>query len=100
MMKENHMEQSDADREREAGALGRGFTALLKGKTVIMVQFLRAPWKQKAWRCGKRLEPEFKLFRFENRVSFFDQLSEEEKDEAGYPQWPEFCKKFSYYRRV
>lgn len=30
----------------------------------------------------KRLEPEFKLFRFEKSPIFFDQLSEEEKDEA------------------
>ena len=30
----------------------------------------------------KRLEPEFKLFRFEKSPVVFDQLSEEEKEEA------------------
>ena len=30
----------------------------------------------------KRLEPEFKIFRFEKTPVFFDQLAEEEKNEA------------------
>ena len=57
-------------------------TALLKGKTVIMVQFLKGSMETEGMEIVKRLEPEFKLFRFEKSPIFFDQLSEEEKDEA------------------
>ena len=67
---------------KTASALGRGVTALLKGKTVIMVQFLKGSMETEGMEIVKRLEPEFKLFRFEKSPIFFDQLSEEEKDEA------------------
>ena len=68
---------------KTASALGRGVTALLKGKTVIMVQFLKGSMETEGMEIVKRLETEFKLFRFpKNRHLFFDQLSEEEKDEA------------------
>ena len=74
MMKENLIQViCGPGKGKTASALGRGVTALLKGKTVIMVQFLKG---------SMDMEPEFKLFRFEKSPIFFDQLSEEEKDEA------------------
>ena len=42
----------------------------LKGKTVIMVQFLKGSMETEGMEIVKRLEPEFKLFRFENHPSF------------------------------
>ena len=54
---------------KTASALGRGISALIHGKNVNMEVL-------------KRLEPEFKLFRFEKSPVVFDQLSEEEKEEA------------------
>ena len=67
---------------KTASALGRGVTALLKGKTVIMVQFLKGSMDMDNMEIIKRLEPEFKIFRFEKSPVFFNQLSEEEKEEA------------------
>ena len=54
---------------KTASALGRGVTALLKGKTVIMVQFLKGSMETEGMEIVKS-------------PIFFDQLSEEEKDEA------------------
>ena len=82
-MKENLIQVScGPGKGKTASALGRGVTALLKGKTVIMVQFLKGSMETEGMEIVKRLEPEFKLFRFEKSPIFFDQLSEEEKDEA------------------
>ena len=83
MMKENLIQViCGPGKGKTASALGRGVTALLKGKTVIMVQFLKGSMETEGMEIVKRLEPEFKLFRFEKSPIFFDQLSEEEKDEA------------------
>ena len=83
MMKENLRQViCGPGKGKTASALGRGVTALLKGKTVIMVQFLKGSMETEGMEIVKRLEPEFKLFRFEKSPIFFDQLSEEEKDEA------------------
>ena len=48
-------------------ALGKGLSALMEHKRVIMIQ--------------ERLEPDFKVFRFEKSNTFFEELSEEEKAE-------------------
>ena len=83
MMKENLIQViCGPGKGKTASALGRGVTALLKGKTVIMVQFLKGSMETEGMEIVKRLEPEFKLFRFEKSPIFFAQLSEEEKDEA------------------
>ena len=80
MMKENLIQViCGPGKGKTASALGRGVTALLKGKTVIMVQFLKGSMETEGMEIVKRLEPEFKLFRFEKSPIFFDQLSEEEK---------------------
>lgn len=63
-------------------AIGRGVTALGKGKTVIMVQFLKGSLNADNMEVVSRLEPEFKIFRFEKTNTPFEQLSEQEKEEA------------------
>ena len=83
MMKENLIQViCGPGKGKTASALGRGVTALLKGKTVIMVQFLKGSMDMDNMEIIKRLEPEFKIFRFEKSPVFFNQLSEEEKEEA------------------
>lgn len=67
---------------KTTSAIGRGVSALTKGSDVIMVQFLKGSMDVDDMGIIKRLEPEFKIFRFEKSPVFFDQLSEEEKDEA------------------
>ena len=67
---------------KSTSAMGRGISALAKGSNVIMVQFLKGSLDMDNMEILKRLEPEFKIFRFEKTPVFFDQLSEEEKDEA------------------
>lgn len=64
------------------GKTSRGITALTEGKSVIMVQFLKGSLEMRNMDIIKRLEPEFKIFRFEKSHTFFDKLSETEKEEA------------------
>ena len=47
-----------------------------------MVQFLKGSMDSDNMEVLKRLEPEFKLFRFEKSPMVFDRLSDEEKEEA------------------
>ena len=67
---------------KTASALGRGVSALIRGKNVIMVQFLKGSMDSDNMEVLKRLEPEFKLFRFEKSPMVFDRLSAEAKEEA------------------
>ena len=69
-------------RGKSTAAIGRGISALTKGRNVIMVQFLKGSLEASNTEVIKRLEPEFKLFRFEKSPCFFDRLSDEEKEEA------------------
>ena len=69
-------------RGKSTGALGRGISALNKGQSVIMVQFLKGSLDLQNAEVIKRLEPEFKLFRFEKSSVIFDRLTDEEKNEA------------------
>ena len=51
MMKESMIQViCGPGRGKTTSAIGRGLTALTKGKCVYMVQFLRAPWMQITWR--------------------------------------------------
>ena len=52
-------------RGKTTAALGRGISALTQNKKTIMVQFLKGAIDPKNMEVVKRLEPEFKLFRFE-----------------------------------
>ena len=59
MMKENLIQViCGPGKGKTASALGRGVTALLKGKTVIMVQFLKGSMETEGMEIVKRLEPE------------------------------------------
>ena len=66
---------------KTTSAIGRGISALTKGSNVIMVQYLKGSMDMDNMEIIKRLEPEFKIFRFEKTPVFFEQLSEEEKEE-------------------
>lgn len=62
-------------------AVGKGIMALMEQKCVIMIQFLKGSQKKEDQDALKRLEPDFKVFRFEKADAFFEELSEEEKSE-------------------
>ena len=57
---------------KSTSAMGRGISALAKGSNVIMVQFLKGSLDMDNMEILKRLDPPV----------FFDQLAEEEKNEA------------------
>ncbi len=66
---------------KTALALGRGIQALTRSKDVIVIQFLKGSQKQENLEVIERLEPEMKVFRFERSDRYFEELSEEEKQE-------------------
>lgn len=66
---------------KTALAIGKGITALTEQKKVIMIQFLKGNLKKEGLDIFQRLEPDFKIFRFEKSDGFFEDLSQEEKDE-------------------
>lgn len=83
MMKESMIQViCGPGRGKTTSAIGRGLTALTKGKCVYMVQFLKGALDLDNMEIIQRLEPEFKIFRFEKTPVFFDRLTEEEKAEA------------------
>lgn len=85
MMKESMIQViCGPGRGKTTSAIGRGITALTKGKTVYMVQFLKGALDADNMEIIQRLEPEFKIFRFEKTPVFFDRLTEEEKEEARF----------------
>lgn len=62
-------------------ALGLGIGALLEGRTVIMIQFLKGCQELADCEILERLEPELKLFRFEKSDACFETLSKEQQEE-------------------
>ncbi|PNV59246.1 cob(I)yrinic acid a c-diamide adenosyltransferase [Clostridium sp. chh4-2] len=62
-------------------AVGKGIGALIRQKTVIMIQFLKGNQEAEGLETLKQLEPDMKIFRFEKSSTFFENLSEEEKAE-------------------
>lgn len=67
-------------RGKTTAAYGSALRAVGEGKTVYIIQFLKA--KDTAENeIFKRLEPEIKLFRFEKFSDCYDHLTEEEKKE-------------------
>lgn len=66
---------------KTALALGRGIQALTEQKNVIVIQFLKGSQKQEDLDVIARLEPEMKVFRFEKSSCYFEELSDEMKQE-------------------
>lgn len=68
---------------KTTAAIGQGIRALGHELKVIMIQFLKAtPTGEVA--ILKKLEPDFKVFRFEKPRDFFWNLNEEQKKELKY----------------
>lgn len=67
-------------RGKTMAALGHSLQAACGGKSVVIIQFLKGKGACES-EFIKRLEPEIKLFRFEKTKKFFEELSEEEKQE-------------------
>ena len=80
---------------KTALALGKGLSAVTKGKTAVLIQFLQGDLDEDQMAVYNRLEPEFQVFRFEKSSESFARLSEEAKKQRTYeyPEWFEFCKK-------
>ena len=62
-------------------AIGKGMAALTRRKNVIMIQFLKGSQNQEGLDVLGALEPRLKVFRFEKADTYFENLSEEEKQE-------------------
>ena len=64
---------------KTAMALGRGVSAAMHGRKVIMIQFLKGVLSHETADGLKQLEPAFKVFRFEKQNEYYENLSEEGK---------------------
>ena len=65
---------------KTTAALGQGFRSVGNGLKVYMVQFLKT-FKTGELESVKRLEPDFRIFRFEKKRGFFWTLNNQEKAE-------------------
>lgn len=65
---------------KTTAAIGQGIRAVGKGLKVIMIQFLKGGSSSELKTLAK-LEPEFKVFRFEKARGFFHELSYNDKEE-------------------
>jgi len=67
-------------RGKSPAAIGRAVQAAVKGKRVVIIQFLKGKGLEDS-DFLRRMEPEIKLFRFEKSDGNFEQLPEEKKQE-------------------
>ncbi|MBQ8184365.1 MAG: cob(I)yrinic acid a,c-diamide adenosyltransferase [Lachnospiraceae bacterium] len=67
-------------RGKTAAALGQGVLAADKGKSVIVIQFLKGR-QERELKVISRMEPELKVFRFEKFPRQFNELTPEEQAE-------------------
>ncbi|MFP4698170.1 MAG: cob(I)yrinic acid a,c-diamide adenosyltransferase [Eubacteriales bacterium] len=65
---------------KTTAAIGQGIRAVGQGMKVIMIQFLKGKPTGEVEGL-KRLEPEFKVFRFEKQTKFIFEMSKEEKND-------------------
>lgn len=65
---------------KSSSAIGHAICAAGEGASVTIIQFLKGN-NQKEIEFLKRLEPEVRLFSFEKKAEFFEELSEEQKQE-------------------
>lgn len=63
---------------KSSAAIGKGLLGALDGKSVIIVQFLKAKNEDEN-SFLQRMEPEFKYFRFQKHNRCFEDLNDEEK---------------------
>lgn len=68
-------------RGKTMAALGTALRAAGNGRTVVVVQFLKGK-ADGGMEFLKRLEPEIKIFCFEKSEGYYEELSENEKNEA------------------
>lgn len=67
-------------RGKSPAAIGRAVQAAVKGKNVVIIQFLKGRGLEDS-DFLRRMEPEIKLFRFEKSDENFEQLPEDRKQE-------------------
>lgn len=60
-------------------ALGKGLSALMEHKRVIMIQFLKGCSPKDEQEILERLEPDFKVFRFESPIHFLKNCRKRKK---------------------
>ena len=65
---------------KSSSAIGHAINAAGMGESVAIIQFLKGN-NQKEKDFLKRLEPEVRLFSFEKNAEFYEELSEEQKQE-------------------
>mgnify|MGYP000936756189 CR=1 FL=1 len=65
---------------KTTAALGQGFRAAGRGLKVCMIQFLKGANSGELV-AVKKMEPDFRIFRFEKKRGFFWTLTDEEKQE-------------------
>ena len=65
---------------KSSSAIGHAICAAGMGASVAIIQFLKGN-NQKEIEFLKRLEPEVRLFSFEKNTEFFEELSEEQRQE-------------------
>ena len=65
---------------KSSSAIGHAICAAGAGEAVTIIQFLKGN-NQKEKDFLKRLEPEVRLFSFEKNAEFYEELSEEQKQE-------------------
>lgn len=66
---------------KTSAALGRGIRQASRGKSVVVIQFLKEKQSNEMREFFRRLEPEVKLFRFEKFPENFESLTEREKED-------------------
>ncbi|BFL48654.1 cob(I)yrinic acid a,c-diamide adenosyltransferase [Lactonifactor longoviformis] len=64
-------------------AIGQAIRAVGQGKSVILIQFLKGRAMDEL-NFMERLEPEIKVFRFEKNEKYYQELTEEEKQEEDW----------------
>lgn len=66
---------------KSASAVGYGIMGALENKKVILVRYLKGVLEESNVEAFKRMEPEIRVFSFARYHEFFENLSEEQKQE-------------------
>lgn len=66
---------------KTSAALGKGIREASKGRSVVMIQFLKEKQSGERMDFFKRMEPEVKMFRFERFPENFEKLTDREKED-------------------